>query len=72
MINYNFTTEDQLPVVTTFDVTNMALTQLHQAMSFQIMGLTIADFIIWQYAFSNYDLTIENYDGINNNGEGNF
>ena len=69
---YNFTTEDQLPVVTTFDVTNIGPNSATSGLSISNNGSPILESgIIWQYAYNQNDLTIENYDGINNNGEGN-
>ena len=69
---YNFTTEDQLPVVTTFEVTNIGTNSATSGLSISNNGSPILESgIIWQYAYNQNDLTIENYDGINNNGEGN-
>ena len=69
---YNFTTEDQLPVVTTFEVTNIGINSATSGLSISNNGSPILESgIIWQYAYNQNDLTIENYDGINNNGEGN-
>ena len=68
---YNFTTEDQLPVVTTFDVTNIGTNSATSGLSISNNGSPILESgIIWRNA--QYDLYIDGgYDGINNNGEGN-
>ena len=66
---YNFTTEDQLPVVTTFDVTNISTNSATSGLSISNNGSPILEAgIIW--TGSDYDLTIDTYQGINNNGEG--
>ena len=66
---YNFTTEDQLPVVTTFDVTNIGSNSATSGLSISNNGSPILESgIIWTE--SDYDLTINTYQGINNNGEG--
>lgn len=69
---YNFTTQDQLPVVTTFEVTNIGANSATSGLSISNNGSPILEAgIIWQSAYNQNDLSIENYDGINNNGEGN-
>jgi hypothetical protein len=66
---YNFTTEDQLPVVTTFDVTNIGTNSATSGLSISNNGSPILESgIIWTE--SDYELTIDTYQGINNNGEG--
>ena len=68
---YNFTTEDQLPVVTTFEVTNIGTNSATSGLNISNNGSPILESgIIWRN--SQYDLYIDGgYDGINNNGEGN-
>jgi hypothetical protein len=68
---YNFTTQDQLPVVTTFEVTNIGTNSATSGLSIYNNGSPISESgIIWRNA--QYDLSIDGgYDGINNNGEGN-
>jgi hypothetical protein len=68
---YNFTTEDQLPVVTTFEVTNIGTNSATSGLNIFNNGSPILESgIIWRN--SQYDLYIDGgYDGINNNGEGN-
>ena len=66
---YNFTTEDQLPVVTTFEVTNIGTNSATSGLSISNNGSPILESgIIWTE--SDYELTIDTYQGINNNGEG--
>ena len=68
---YNFTTEDQLPVVTTFEVTNIGTNSATSGLNISNNGSPILESgILWRN--SQYDLYIDGgYDGINNNGEGN-
>jgi hypothetical protein len=66
---YNFTTQDQLPAVTTFEVTNIGANSATSGLSISNNGSPILESgIIWTE--SDYDLTINTYQGINNNGEG--
>lgn len=66
---YNFTTEDQLPVVTTFEVTNIGTNSATSGLSISNNGSPILESgIIWTQ--SDYDLTVDTAQGINNNGEG--
>ncbi|MDG1697342.1 MAG: FISUMP domain-containing protein [Polaribacter sp.] len=67
---YNFTTEDQLPVVTTSEVTNIGTNSATSGLSISNNGSPILESgIIWRNA--QYDLFIDGgYEGINNNGEG--
>ena len=66
---YNFTTQDQLPLVTTFEVTNIGANSATSGLNISNNGSPILESgIIWTE--SDYDLTINTYQGINNNGEG--